>query len=323
MCRRGNCSTALRSDVAARGAPRHAEDEPRRACAHPALRNADGLPARDASASAGARFVVTLVELPLVLPPAVAGIGAARRVRSSRGLLGGSLEALGRSLAVHPGCRRRGGRVRRQPLLHPTRRSRPSRPSTRRCSTLRGRSGRGPGRVSPASRCRSRRAGSPPASRSPSRAASGEFGATIIFAGSLRGVTQTLSLAIYARASTVDFDAALALGALLVVVSIAVLLVAKLLLSWTRSRSRSRHRSSRLRSPTRPRRRRGDARARRARRGAGKSSLLRAIAGLDASDEGGSRSTTTSGSTANAASTSPPEGDPSGSSSRTTPSSRT
>src|SRR5439155_7430496 len=43
----------------------------------------------------------------------------------------------------------------------------------------------------------------------------GEFGATIMFAGSLQGVTQTLSLAIYS-AFDVDFDTALALGALLV-----------------------------------------------------------------------------------------------------------
>ena len=44
----------------------------------------------------------------------------------------------------------------------------------------------------------------------------GEFGATIMFAGSLQGVTQTLSLAIY-RQFDVDFTQALAMGALLVV----------------------------------------------------------------------------------------------------------
>jgi molybdate transport system permease protein len=61
----------------------------------------------------------------------------------------------------------------------------------------------------------------------------GEFGATIMFAGSLQGVTQTLPLAIYAQLA-IDFDIALALGAFLVVVSVAVLLTVKLLPSWTR-----------------------------------------------------------------------------------------
>jgi molybdate transport system permease protein len=64
----------------------------------------------------------------------------------------------------------------------------------------------------------------------------GEFGATIVFAGSLRGVTQTLPLAIYAEFEQ-DFDVALAIGALFVVVGIAILLLLKLLPAWTRSLS--------------------------------------------------------------------------------------
>ena len=48
----------------------------------------------------------------------------------------------------------------------------------------------------------------------------GEFGATIMFAGSLQGVTQTLSLAIYEQFD-VDFDVALAISALLIVLSAA------------------------------------------------------------------------------------------------------
>ena len=55
----------------------------------------------------------------------------------------------------------------------------------------------------------------------------GEFGATLMFAGSFRGVTQTVPLAIYDRFST-DFDAALALSAVLVAVSAAILLAVKL-----------------------------------------------------------------------------------------------
>ena len=55
----------------------------------------------------------------------------------------------------------------------------------------------------------------------------GEFGATLIFAGSFQGITQTVPLAIYDRFAT-DFDAALALAALLVVISAALLLTVKL-----------------------------------------------------------------------------------------------
>jgi molybdate transport system permease protein len=56
----------------------------------------------------------------------------------------------------------------------------------------------------------------------------GEFGATIMFAGNLRGVTQTLPLLIY-QDFELSFDAALAIGALLVIVSAAVLIAVKLL----------------------------------------------------------------------------------------------
>ena len=56
----------------------------------------------------------------------------------------------------------------------------------------------------------------------------GEFGATLMFAGSFQGITQTVPLAIFARFST-DFTAALALSAVLVVVSAALLLSVKLL----------------------------------------------------------------------------------------------
>jgi molybdate transport system permease protein len=66
----------------------------------------------------------------------------------------------------------------------------------------------------------------------------GEFGATIMFAGSLQGVTQTVTLVIYDELA-VDFDVALAIGALLVVISAVVLLSLKLMLSWRSSRSTS------------------------------------------------------------------------------------
>jgi molybdate transport system permease protein len=54
----------------------------------------------------------------------------------------------------------------------------------------------------------------------------GEFGATIMFAGSLQGLTQTLSLGIYAEFAR-NFDVALAMSALLVAFSFILLLVVK------------------------------------------------------------------------------------------------
>jgi molybdate transport system permease protein len=55
----------------------------------------------------------------------------------------------------------------------------------------------------------------------------GEFGATLMFAGSFQGVTQTVPLAIYDRFAT-DFTEALALSAVLVAASGAILLSVKL-----------------------------------------------------------------------------------------------
>ena len=65
----------------------------------------------------------------------------------------------------------------------------------------------------------------------------GEFGATLMFAGSLRGVTQTLSLAVYAEFD-VNFDVALAISSLLVLVSAALLVTVKWLPSISTSRFR-------------------------------------------------------------------------------------
>ncbi|MCW3067530.1 MAG: molybdate transporter, inner rane subunit [Solirubrobacterales bacterium] len=55
----------------------------------------------------------------------------------------------------------------------------------------------------------------------------GEFGATLMFAGSFQGVTQTAPLAIYDQFAS-DFPAALALSAVLVIVSAALLVTVKL-----------------------------------------------------------------------------------------------
>ncbi|MGZ8783744.1 MAG: molybdate ABC transporter permease subunit, partial [Gaiellaceae bacterium] len=74
-----------------------------------------------------------------------------------------------------------------------------------------------------------------------------EFGATIMFAGSLPGLTQTAPLAIYDSLDE-DFEVALALGALFVVFSILILVAAKLTPSWTRFSSGSPFPSARSRS---------------------------------------------------------------------------
>jgi len=56
----------------------------------------------------------------------------------------------------------------------------------------------------------------------------GEFGATLMFAGSFRGTTQTAPLAIYERFAT-DFTSALALSAVLIALSASILVTVKLL----------------------------------------------------------------------------------------------
>ena len=75
----------------------------------------------------------------------------------------------------------------------------------------------------------------------------GEFGATIMFAGSLQGRTQTLTLAVY-QEFDVNFDTALAMSALLVLVSLAILLALKLSALWQPSRQSSSSRFVLLRS---------------------------------------------------------------------------
>ncbi|HET9456104.1 MAG TPA: ABC transporter permease, partial [Candidatus Limnocylindrales bacterium] len=62
----------------------------------------------------------------------------------------------------------------------------------------------------------------------------GEFGATILFAGNLEGLTQTLPLAVYAEFQAGDLDAAIAAAAILVVAAFGVL-VAVRALHWGRA----------------------------------------------------------------------------------------
>jgi len=66
----------------------------------------------------------------------------------------------------------------------------------------------------------------------------GEFGATIVFAGSVRGETQTLTLAVYELFES-SFDTALAIGVLLVALSAGVLVSYKIVSTWRGSSSTS------------------------------------------------------------------------------------
>jgi len=181
----------------------------------------------------GHALLVTLVELPLVLPPAVAGIGLLAALGRS-GLLGSTLDLLGLEIPFTLTAVVLAITFVASPLYVRTAIAAfeavdPDLVSASR--TL----GAGPTktffRVALPLAARGLAAG---AALAFARAL-GEFGATIMFAGSLRGVTQTLPLAIYEQFS-LNFDTALAMGALLVVVSLVLLLSLKLILSWQPSR---------------------------------------------------------------------------------------
>jgi molybdate transport system permease protein len=66
----------------------------------------------------------------------------------------------------------------------------------------------------------------------------GEFGATIVFAGNIQGVTQTMPLAIYAALQD-NIGAAFALSLILLVASFAMVLLLKLILGSTNGRTYS------------------------------------------------------------------------------------
>jgi molybdate transport system permease protein len=184
----------------------------------------------------GRDLVVTLVELPLVLPPAVAGIGLLAAF-GRLGLLGSTFEVLGITISftqtavvlavTYVAC----PFYLRQAIASFEALDHALLDASR---TL----GAGPARTF-------LRIALPLAGKGLAAGAAlsfargiGEFGATIMFAGSLQGVTQTLSLAIYAQFD-LNFDVALALGALLVIVSALILLTVKLIPAWTRSTSTS------------------------------------------------------------------------------------
>lgn len=174
----------------------------------------------------GRSLVVTLIELPLVLPPAVAGI--ALLVAFGRlGLLGGTLSKLGievgftQAAVVMAVLFVAGPFYLRQAIAAFQAVDGDLLAASR---TL----GAGPARTF-------WRVALPLAARGLAAGLAlsfargvGEFGATLFFAGSFPGVTQTLPLAIYAQFD-VNLDVALGISALLVAVSAGVLLVVKLL----------------------------------------------------------------------------------------------
>jgi molybdate transport system permease protein len=182
----------------------------------------------------GRDVIITIFELPLVLPPAVAGIGLLAAF-GRRGLLGDQLSALGISIpftqvavvmavafVAAPFYLRQAiaafAAVDRS--LFDASRTLGASPwrTFRRIALPLSAGGLGAGSTLAWAR------------------GTGEFGATIMFAGSFQGVTQTMPLAIYAELDQ-DVDVAIAIGALLVVLSAAVLLSVKLVPSWRPSTS--------------------------------------------------------------------------------------
>ncbi|MFY9580072.1 MAG: ABC transporter permease, partial [Gaiellaceae bacterium] len=178
----------------------------------------------------GRAVVLTLVELPLVLPPAVAGIGLLAAF-GRFGLLGDQLNALGLRIGftqtavvlavafVESPFYVRGAVAAfegvDENLLAAAR-------------TL----GAGPLRVFLRIALPLAAAGLGAASALALARGLGEFGATIIFAGSLQGVTQTLPLAIYSQFDQ-NFDVALAISALFILVGGGILVALKVF-GWLR-----------------------------------------------------------------------------------------
>ena len=173
----------------------------------------------------GRSLVVTVLELPLVLPPAVAGI-ALLAAFGPDGLLGDALDSAGVELVFQtagvvvalvfvasPFYLRQAQAA--FEALDPT--------LLEASRTLGAGEGRTFARVACPVAFPSLLAG---AALAWGRAL-GEFGATLIFAGSLQGVTQTAPLAIFAGFAT-DFSGALALSVVLVAVSAAILVGIKL-----------------------------------------------------------------------------------------------
>ena len=173
----------------------------------------------------GRDLVLTLIELPLVLPPAVAGI-ALLAALGPNGLLGGAIEDAGIQLVLA-----KAGVVAALTFVAAPFYLRQAEAAFGALD----RSWLDASRTLGASEATTFARIAIPAA-TPGLVAGlalawgralGEFGATLMFAGSFRGITQTAPLAIYERFAT-DFTAALALSAVLVAVSAAILVTVKL-----------------------------------------------------------------------------------------------
>jgi molybdate transport system permease protein len=173
----------------------------------------------------GKRLIEAMLELPMVLPPTVAGVGLLLAF-GRQGLAGGALAALGLSIpfttlavviaqvfvaapffiaATRAGL----AEVDRRYLdAAATLRSSPSRTLFRVMLPL-----AFPSLLAGAAMTWAR--------------ALGEFGATITFAGNMPGVTQTMPLAVYLALQT-DLDAAVAMSVLMLALSLGVLLGVRL-----------------------------------------------------------------------------------------------
>jgi molybdate transport system permease protein len=185
----------------------------------------------------GRSLAITLVELPLVLPPAVAGIGLIAAL-GRFGLLGGALSALGVRLGLTQAAVVIAVAFVASPLylrqaIATFEMVDPDVVAASR--TL----GAGPGRTFFRVVLPLARSGLAAGEALAFARGLGEFGATIMFAGSLQGVTQTLPLAIYQEFS-VNFDITLAMSAVLVLVSAALLVALKVTIQWQPSPRTSR-----------------------------------------------------------------------------------
>jgi molybdate transport system permease protein len=175
----------------------------------------------------GRDLVDTLIDLPMVLPPAVAGI-ALLMAFGRQGILGGALDAFGLRVAFSTMAVVLAQVFVATPFYVKAAKAgfEAVDPELERVSATLGRS-----RLETFLRITvplARPALLGGAVMAWARAL-GEFGATIMFAGNTLGRTQTMPLAIY-TALTEDTTAALVLSAVLVVLSFTVLLVFKLLL---------------------------------------------------------------------------------------------
>jgi molybdate transport system permease protein len=173
----------------------------------------------------GRALAVTLIELPLVLPPAVAGIALLAAVGPS-GLLGGAIEDAGVRLTFETA----GVVVALTFVASPyyLRQAQAAFGALDRSRLEASRTlGASPARTFARVAVPAAAPGLMTGGALAFGRALGEFGATLMFAGSLAGITQTAPLAIYERFAT-DFEAALALSAVLVVVSASILLSVKL-----------------------------------------------------------------------------------------------